>query len=397
MPLLTGQGRTLRFIHTADWHLGRLFHSVHLTDDQRFTLEGLVRLADDRKVDAVVIAGDVFDRAVPPTDAVDLLDETVARLALDLRIPVVMIAGNHDSPARLEFFSGLARRTGVHVIGRVGSSVRPVELTGADGTTVRFWPLAYTDPETARYELGRDDIHSHEAVLAAQLEAVAREASGAACNVVVGHAFVSGCRECESERPLTVGGSGAVPVSLFSGIDYVALGHLHEPQAAGNDHVRYAGSLLKYSFTECAQQKSVTLVDLAGDGTLSLEQVRLPVRRDVRSLRGTFAELLASPVDDDLAGAYLEVVLTDQESIINPVDRLRQKFPHLLSLRREETERTILGPAQGSTGIKTRQTSELFADFFADVKGTALNMPQTTELAAALDELERSHREVATA
>jgi exonuclease SbcD len=387
----------MRFIHTADWHLGRLFHSVHLTEDQRFTLQGLVQLAGQRKVDAVLIAGDIFDRAVPPTDAVDLLDDTVSALAMELGIPVVMIAGNHDSPARLEYFSGLARRAGVHVVGRVGAELRPVELTGADGADVRFWPLAYTDPETARYELGRDDIHSHEAVVRAQLEAIDRAAGGSVRNVLVGHAFVLGCRECESERPLTVGGTGAVPVSLFDGIDYVALGHLHEAQQSASDRVCYSGSLLKYSFSETAQQKSVTLVELASDGRVSLDKVQLPIRRDVRQVRGAFAELLARPVEAHLEQAYVEVVLTDADPVLSPADRLRQRFPHLLSLRREEAERTVLGPASGSTGIKTRGTAELFADFYEDVKGVALSEPQTIEMAAALDQLERAKREVAVA
>jgi exonuclease SbcD len=383
----------MRFIHTADWHLGRLFHSIHLTEDQRFTLQGLVKLAEDRRVDAVVVAGDVFDRAVPPTDAVDLLDEIVAALALDLGIPVVMIAGNHDSPARLEYFSGLARRSGVHVVGRVGAQPRPAEIAGADGTSVRFWPLAYTDPETARYELGRGDIHSHEAVIAAQLEAIGPELAGPARNVLVAHAFVSGCRESESERPLTVGGSGAVPSSLFKDFDYVALGHLHEPQEATSDRVRYAGSLLKYSFNEAGHQKSVTVVDLAPGGSVTIEEVRLPIKRDVRRIRGKFAELLAVPVEPHVAEAYVEVVLTDTEPVLSPVDKLRQVFPHLLSLRRKEAESLALGPGATSMGMKTRSTEDLFGDFFEDVKGSPMSDGQRVELAAALNELERDGRE----
>lgn len=396
----------MRFIHTADWHLGRLFHGIHLTDDQRFALQGLVTLARDRDVDAVVVAGDVFDRAVPPTEAVDLLDEIVATLALDLHIPVVIVAGNHDSAARLEYFSGLARRAGVHVVGRVGALPRPAAIQCRDGTTVRFWPLAYTDPETARYELGRDDIHSHEAVIAAQVEAIGPALHGAVPrygDVLVAHAFVSGSRESESERPLTVGGSGAVPASLFAGFDYVALGHLHEPQvpparaeaprSAASDRIRYAGSLLKYSFNEAEHQKSVTVVELTPGGAVSVEEVRLPIKHDVSRVRGKFSELLAGPFDPGLAEAYVEVVLTDVDPVLNPVDKLRQVFPHLLSLRREEAEGVVQGAGPTSAGIKTRGTADLFADFFADVKGSPLSEPQTAELAAAVDELERAGRE----
>ncbi len=383
----------MRFIHTADWHLGRLFHSRHLTEDQRFALDGLVRLAQSSQADAVIIAGDVFDRAVPPPEAVRLLDSIVASLALEAGVAVVMIAGNHDSAPRLEYFSELARRTGVHVVGRVGREVRPAEVRGADGTEVRFWPIAYTDPESARDEMGRDDIHTHQQVMAAQLETIARGAEGSARNVVVGHAFVSGCRQSESERELTVGGSAAVSASLFSDFDYVALGHLHEGQTAGSGRIRYSGSLLKYSFSETDQQKSVAIVDLGPRGQLSVQEAILPIRRDVRRVRGAFEELLSQEVDDQLAEAYVEVILTDPDPILNPVDKLRKKFPFLLSLRREESERVVLGPAVGSSGIKSRGTAELFEEFFLDVSGRPVSEAQATEVAAALNDLERAGRE----
>lgn len=383
----------MRFIHTADWHLGRLFHSRHLTDDQRFTLDGLLRLAQSSQADAVVIAGDVFDRAVPPPDAVGLLDSTVAALALDAGVAVVMIAGNHDSAPRLEYFSQLARRAGVHVVGRVGREVRPAEVRGADGTEVRFWPIAYTDPESAREEMGRVDLHTHEEVIAAQLETIVRSADGAPRNVVVSHAFVSGCRQSESERELTVGGSAAVSASLFSDFDYVALGHLHERQTAGSARIRYSGSLLKYSFAEADQQKSVTIVDLGPEGQISVREASLPIRRDVRRVRGLFADLLSRDVDERLAEAYVEVILTDPDPILNPVEKLREKYPFLLSLRREQSERAVLGPAAGSSGIKARSTAELYEDFFLDVSGHPVSEAQAAEVAAVLNDLERAGRE----
>jgi DNA repair protein SbcD/Mre11 len=383
----------MRFIHTADWHLGRLFHSRHLTEDQGFTLEGLLALAESARADAVVIAGDVFDRAVPPPEAVRLLDDVIARLALDLGVAVIMIAGNHDSAPRLEYLSELARRTGVHVVGRVGREVRPAEVRGRDGVEVRFWPVAYTDPESGRDELQRDDLHTHEEVMAAQLETIARGADGTARDVIVCHAFVSGCEQCESERELTVGGSAAVSPALFSGFDYVALGHLHRPQTAGSERVRYSGSLLKYSFAETDQRKSVTVVDLGPDGGMAVQEVALPVKRDVRQVRGAFAELLSREVDERLSEAYVEAILTDPDPILNPVDKLRRKFPFLVSLRREESQlRASSGPA-GSLGIKKRSTADLFAEFFRDVSGRSVTETQAAEVAAVLDRLERSERE----
>jgi len=386
----------MRFIHTADWHLGRLFHSRHLTDDQRFTLDGLLRLAESSRADAVIIAGDIFDRAVPPPEAVTVLDRIVASLALDLRVTVVMIAGNHDSAARLEYLSELARKSGVHVVGRVGREVRPVEIRGADGIEVRFWPIAYTDPESAREALERPTIHTHDDVIAAQLETVLRRSSGVVRDVIVGHAFVSGCYTSESERELTVGGSAAVRASLFSDFDYVALGHLHGRQTAGSERIRYSGSLLKYSFSETDQQKSVNVVDLGAGGELTVREAGLPIRRDVRRIRGSFAELLAMEVDDRLAESYVEAVLTDPDPVLGAVDRLRVRFPFLLSLRREESQRRALGPAAGSAGIKQRTTAQLFEDFFLDVSGHPMTEEQGAEVAAALNELERSGREAVT-
>ena len=383
----------MKFIHTADWHLGRLFHSIHLTDDQRFALQGLLQVAEERDVDAVVVAGDIFDRAVPPTEAVDLLDDTLGTLALDLQIPVVMIAGNHDSPARLEYLSGLARRANVHVVGRVGAEPRRAEVVGTDGTSVLFWPLAYTDPATARFELGRDDIHSHEAAIRAQLEVIEAGPPRGAREILVAHAFISGSRESESERPLTVGGQGAVDRSLLDAFDYVALGHLHEPQAVSGS-MRYAGSLLKYSFNEAGHRKSVALVEVGKEGPAAVEEISLPVRRDVRQLKGKLDEILDQQIEPALAEAYVEVILTDDDPMLNPVDKLRPVFPHVLSIRREQAAVDLSGPHESSAGMKTRGIDELFAEFFEDVKGTPLDEPQTEELAVAMREIERKRREV---
>jgi exonuclease SbcD len=383
----------MRFIHTGDWHLGRLFHNTHLTDDQRFTLDGLLRLAEEVRADAVVIAGDVYDRAVPPTQAVELLDDILAELALRLGIPVVMIAGNHDSPVRLQYLNGLVGRVGVHVMGEVAREPQSVELVGRDGVRVVFWPLAYTDPETARGVLERDDIHTHEATLVAQLARVRSRMDPGARHVVVGHAFVTGAQSCESERPLTVGGSGEVSSAVFDGFDYVALGHLHRPQSV-TERVRYAGSLLKYSFDEAEHRKSVTVVDLAGDGAVAIEERELPVRRDLVRLTGSFSELMDRPDASSYRDAYIEVTLTDGEAVLDPMERLRAVYPLILSLKREASSREA-----GETDrppVRGRSTVELFGDFFADATGAPLTEAQHAEVADALTTLEREAREVAS-
>lgn len=383
----------MRFIHTGDWHLGKSLHDMSLTDDQRFALDALLRLAEDRRVDAIVVAGDVYDRAVPPTQAVGLLDDILAELALRLKIPVVMIAGNHDSPVRLQYLNGLVGRMGVHVVGEVGGEPQGVALVGGDGVEVTFWPLAYTDPETARGALGRTDIHTHEAALLAHLESIRARAAANARHVVVAHAFVTGALPSKSERPLTVGGSGQVSKSVFSGFDYVALGHLHRPQRV-SERVRYAGSLLKYSFEEADHRKSVTVVDLGADGSVAVEEVELPVRRDLVRLSGSFAEIMEHPEAAACRDAYVEVILTGGEAVLDPMERLRGVYPYILSMRREGSSLDVY--SQDRPAVRGRSTRELFGDFFADVTGEALSEAQEDEVDAVLTSAAREAREVAS-
>ncbi len=383
----------MRFIHTGDWHLGRLFHEKHLTEDQRFALEGLVRLAVAKEADAVVVAGDVFDRGVPPVEAVDLLDDVLGELVLERRIPVVLIAGNHDSAARLEFLSGLASRAGAHMVGRVGSEPRCVEIAGSDGVTVAFWPLAFTDPETARHELDDRDIHSHEAAIAAQVALIRPRMRTGVRHVLVGHAFVTGATATESsERALSVGGTGQVSAGVFDGFDYVALGHLHRPQDVVRDRVRYAGSLLKYSFEEADHVKSVTVVDVAADGSVSVAEEPIAARHDLHRVEGSFAEIMASVPDPEVACGYVEIVLTDDEPVIEPMRRLRELYPNALSLRRPAAEYAALdGP--GVTALKERTTPDLFGEFFEEVTGEPMSPEQSGELARAVEAVERAGRE----
>jgi len=383
----------VRFMHTSDWHLGRLFHNERLTDDQRFTLEALVRLAGESNLDALVISGDIFDRAVPPPEAVALLSDILGKLTLELQIPVVVIAGNHDSPVRLGYMSDLVGRMGLHVVGPVGALPTGVPITAKDGTTTTFWLLAYTDPETARCELGNSDIHSHEAAIAAQIALIRARMDPKHNNVIVGHAFVTGSEESESERPLTVGGSGEVSSAVFDGFDYVALGHLHRPQQI-TPTVRYSGSLLKYSFSESEHAKSVTLVELKKSTGPTVTTVALPIRRDLVRLSGTFEELTTDPDRLRHADAYVEISLAEADSVLDPMERLRAYYPHVLNLRRElDYVGDFEGPAASA---KTMQPDELFSAFFEDVTGNKLTAAQHEVVADVLSQLERGDREVAS-
>src|SRR4051794_34974326 len=280
--------RSLRFLHTADWHLGRLFHGVHLTDDQRHVLGQFVDLARDTKPDVILIAGDIYDRAVPPPEAVELLDEVLSRLVIDLKVPVVLIAGNHDSPGRLHFGSRLLAGRRLYVTGtlpRSPQSCEPLVLCDDHGP-VHFYAVPYAEPATVRSCLGCDELPDHDAAMRALLTQIRSTHPPAARAVLVAHAFVAGGTGCESERPLSVGGAGTVAPDAFAGFHYAALGPLHRPQSLNGGSLRYSGSLLKYSFDETAGGKSVELVEMAADGSCRCETFPLTARRDVRRIEG---------------------------------------------------------------------------------------------------------------
>ena len=393
----------MRLIHTADWHLGRLFHNQHLTEDQEYVLRQLVELAADVKPAAVIVAGDLYDRAVPPTEAVDLLDDVLTELVDRLGVPVVAIAGNHDSAVRLGFASQLLRERGLHLVGELPQAASPIVLRDEHGP-VRVSALPYADPAEARPIYGDPEIHDQQAVTAA---GVARALAGAEAHerqVLVAHAFVAGGLESESERPLSVGGAQQVSADTFAGFDYVALGHLHRPQTCGSDAVRYAGSLLKYSFAEHAHEKSVSVVDIgprgsaageagqAGRAAVTVEAVPLSPRRDVRRVEGTLAELLEGGLADPRSDDYVLASLLDRGALLDPIGQLRAVYPNTLSIERPLYE--IIGaadqrrPRPGSVG-----DLELFGTFFRYATGDELSVAERAELAAVIDGLDRRRRE----
>ncbi len=379
---------SFRFLHTADWHLGRTLYGASLEEDQAWVLDRLFELAADARPDAVVIAGDVYDRAVPSREAVALLDDVLARLVVGLRLPVLLVAGNHDSPERLGFASGLLGTAGLHVAGSLSVVPRNVVLgSGADAT--RFWLLPYADPITTRATLGGEDIHDHEAAVTACL-AAASLGSGER-HVLVTHHFVAGGIRSESERVLSVGGSGAVPGRLFEAFDYVALGHLHRPQPAGGV-ARYSGSPLKYSFDESAHAKSVTLVELDGSSA-RVEEVPLGARRDVRRLEGTLEELLAGAATDAGRQDYLEAILLDQGPVHDALGRLRELYPNTLRVGRPVDVDPEGAPPVPDAALRALPDDELFAHFFAHVTGEAFEGELRDVFGEQLCEFERASRQ----
>ncbi|MGW8570940.1 exonuclease SbcCD subunit D [Streptomyces niveus] len=360
----------MRFLHTSDWHLGRSFHRVSLLDAQAAFLDHLVASALTHEVDAVLVAGDVYDRAVPPLSAVELFDRALHRLA-EARVPTVMISGNHDSARRLGVGAGLIDHAGIHLRTDPARCATPVVLADAHGD-VAFYGLPYLEPALVREEFKAAKA-GHEAVLTAALDRVradlARRPDGTR-SVVLAHAFVAGGAASDSERDITVGGVSAVPTGTFDGVDYVALGHLHGAQAL-TERVRYSGSPLAYSFSESDHRKTMWLVDLGPGGEIDATRIDCPVPRPLARVRGALADLLDDPVLTRHEEAWIEATLTDPVRPADPMARLVERFPHTLSL--------VFDPERGDEDVvasyaqrlQGRSDQEIAEDFVAHVRGGA--------------------------
>lgn len=396
----------MRFLHSADWHLGRILYGVSLLDDQAHILAEFVRLVGEVRPDAILLAGDIYDRAVPPAAAVRLLDSVLTELVCGLRIPVVMIAGNHDGPDRLGFGAELLVAAGLVVRAALSAEPAPLLLHDAHGA-VAIHALPYAEPLLARAVFADDEtagasddastapatpaIQSHSAALAAQLAAARRQHPAGARAVVLAHAFVQGGEESESERPLTVGGSGLVPASLFDGFHYVALGHLHRPQQVGDARIQYSGSLLKYSFDEVDQRKSVSLVELDAAGRCTVERIALTPRRDVRVLDGELDALLALVDTGRGRDDYVLARLRDRGALLDVMGRLRQAYPNALAIERP----ALLGDAGAQRPADRRGVSaeELFASFHQQTSGATLSAAERAALARVLERVDFEARQ----
>lgn len=374
----------MRFLHTADWHLGRQLHNQTLLNEQAHALDQLIAWVVEHRVDAVLMAGDVYDRAVPPTDAVALLSRTLDRLCRELGVPVIMIPGNHDSAERLGFAGPQLATAGLHVRASLGPEPDPVVLRDAHGD-IAVYAFPYVDPPTARVAFDRD-FASHQDVMSFLCERALADNLPDRRSVAVAHAFVDGGDPSDSERPLSIGGSDRVEASCFEGFDYAALGHLHGPQHKGKPTTRYSGSLGKFSFSEVHHNKGVGLVDLDGSGGVAHTHLAFSPKRDLRVIEGHFDDLLQRP-DPDAVDHYVMVRLLDRGAILDAMPRLREVYPHVLHLERVafEPERAVranrVKPEQGVV--------PLFDNFMRDVTGDALDPAQRAVLEDVLGALVR--------
>lgn len=380
----------MKFIHTSDWHIGRQLHNQSLLDDQAFVLDQIVALATEHSVDAVIVAGDIYDRSIPPANAVALLDNVLNRLVQDLGLQVIMIAGNHDGHDRLGFAAKQMAASGLHIIGPLSAALVPIRLESVTGAAY-FYPLPYVEPATVR-QVFDCEAASHEAAMKVLLEQVQRHDSQGLPKVVVSHCFLDGGSESESERPLSIGGADKITPTLFTEFDYVALGHLHGPQYKGAEHVRYSGSILKYSFSEQHQHKSVTLVELGAQTPINIRLLPLTSVRDVRILEGELDTLLIQGKTDAKREDYLMIRLLDKHAILDAMGKLRAVYPNVLHLERKGLMAGQQQVALSREHIKKGEMA-MFCDFFSQVSGESLTQAQHVVMDELLTKLHNEERQ----
>ena len=375
----------MRLIHLSDLHIGKRVNEVSMLEEQEYVLRQILQIIDAEQPDAVLIAGDVYDKSVPPAEAVTLFDDFLCRLA-KRELPVFIISGNHDSPERLAFGNRLLEHSGVHISPVYNGEIEPITLMDEHGT-VHFWLLPFVKPAHVRRFYPEAGIESYTDAVGTAIQHMALDKS--ARNVLLTHQFVTGAATCESEE-LSIGGTDNIDADVFKDFDYVALGHLHGPQNVGSNRIRYCGTPLKYSFSECGHCKSVTVVELGAKGELALYFCPLHPRHDMRQIRGTFAELTdkanyGSAATDD----YMQITLPDEEDVPEAVGRLRVIYPNLMNLAYDNTRtRTnqVLGNAEN---VHLKSPLELFAELYIKQN----NQPMSEEQSAFVQELIEHIRE----
>lgn len=382
----------MKLFHTADWHLGKLVQGVYMTEDQRYVLTQLLEAIEAERPDAVIIAGDLYDRAVPPTEAVELLDELLERIVIGLNTPVLAISGNHDSPDRISFGSKLMESRGLFLAGQLKAEPEPVVLRDAGGE-VHVHLIPYADPAQVRHLLGDESIRTHDDAMRAIVKGLEARMDPAARHVFVGHAFVTAAGEpavntSESERPLAVGGAEHVSAAYFERFHYTALGHLHQAHFVRNETIRYAGSPLKYSISEENHVKGFYVVELDESGAVQAEKRELKPLRNMRRVTASIEELEKHEPNED----YVFVTLLNDNPVLYPMEKVRAVYPNALHVERRAaslagTDGTAEEAASG--GRREADPVELFAAFYQEVKGLSLSEAKKRIFAESYAELLR--------
>lgn len=362
----------MKIFHTADWHLGKVLQGVSLIEEQRYVLEQFLDAVKNERPDVVIIAGDLYDRSVPPAEAVSLLDEVLWKITVDYHTPVLAIAGNHDSPARLQFGSRLMQANGLHLIGKPTEKGEgtTVELTDEYGP-VQFHLIPFADPSVVRNLTHDETIDSHHRAMQSMIHSFG-EFQSATRHIAIAHAFVTAMGEAEentsdSERPLAIGGAEYVAADLFKDFHYTALGHLHQAHFTGTEQVRYSGSPMKYSISEEHHQKGFFVINLDAAGKTTIEKRPLIQKRDIRTVTATMEDLLKNEPNED----YVFVKLLDESPVLFPMEKVRSVYPNAMHVERVINRKLPEQTVSKVSTIERLDDQALFRSFYEEVTGSA--------------------------
>ncbi|MEH7260948.1 exonuclease SbcCD subunit D [Bacillus toyonensis] len=363
----------MKLFHTADWHLGKLVHGVYMTEDQKIVLDQFVQAIEEEKPDAVIIAGDLYDRAIPPTEAVDLLNDVLQKIVIDLQTPVIAVAGNHDSPDRIHFGSSLMKKQGLFIVGQFQFPYEPIVLNDEYGE-VHFHLVPYADPSIVRHVLKNEDVRSHDDAMRIFMNELSETMDKEARHVFVGHAFVTSAGEAEentsdAERPLSIGGAEYVNSHYFDKFHYTALGHLHQAHFVRNKTIRYSGSPLAYSISEEKHKKGYYIVELDEKGETTIEKRLLTPRRKMRTVEAKIDELLQHPVSED----YVFVKLLDENPVLQPMEKIRSVYPNAMHVERSIQRREFTESNEVTVSRHKTDDVSLLKAFYKEMKGLDLS------------------------
>ena len=374
----------MKLVHLSDLHLGKRVNEFSMIEDQRYILTKIINIIDDERPDGVILAGDIYDKSLPPSEAVTLFDDFIVRLS-KRGLQVFIISGNHDSSERLAFGSRLMDKSGVHIAPVYNGAVKPLVLEDEFGK-VSIYLLPFVKPANVRSFFTEETIESYTDALRTAINAMNIDESQR--NVLVTHQFVTGAARSESEE-ISVGGSDNVDASVFEGFDYVALGHIHGPQNVGTERIRYCGTPLKYSFSEASHKKSVTVVELGQKSELTVRTVPLEPLRDMKEIKGKYEELALKSFYDGTSYQedYMHITLTDEEDIMDAAARLRVIYHNMMKLDYDNTRtRHKAGPAENS-GAVSKSPIELFEDFYLMQNGAEMSEDQMEFVCSLMEEI----------
>ncbi len=367
----------MKILHTGDWHIGRTLNGHSLLADQRFVLAKLTEIIRREKPDVLLIAGDLYDRALPPKEAVALADEVLTNIVLDIGLPTMIIGGNHDGRERLDFVSGVLKKNGLYVVGAFHPDEFNPVILGEGLSKTAFWLVPFIKPNEYRSLIGMEKTPNYNEMYKCIINDITSRMNPEIINVLMTHGLIlSGVLENgdidDSVRPIEIGGISYAESALFEPFDYVALGHLHKPQKAGSEAIRYAGSLLKYSFSEVNQKKSVTLVELKKGMPCATEQINLPALHGMRVIEGELDELTAFPMyADPNRKDYIKAVLTNAERAVNPMAALREVYPNILEMTYKTTAKKESVLDRSRIKANLNDPMALFDDFYEMIHGKA--------------------------